>query len=81
MATPVIVGMGHCPEESGKDEADIGQDARNRVNRFGSDELVPAGAIQGVFKPSYIEAAQETPLVFFWGHRLGDLRDFIDATR
>ena len=60
---------------------EIGQDARNWVSRFGSDDFVPAGTMQGVFKPSYIAAAQETPLVFFWGHRLEDLRDFINATR
>jgi hypothetical protein len=60
---------------------EIGQDARNWVSRFGSDDFVAAGAIQGVFKPSYIAAAQETPLVFFWGHRLEDLREFIDAAR
>jgi hypothetical protein len=60
---------------------EIGQDARNWVARFGTDDFVPAGAIQGVFKPSYIAAAQETPLVFFWGHRLEDLREFVTASR
>ena len=60
---------------------EIGQDAQNWVRRFGTDDFVPAGAIQGVFKPSYVAAAQEIPIVFFWGHRLSDLRDFIEATR
>jgi len=49
--------------------------------KFGEDELVAAAAIQGVFKPSYIEEAQVDGIVFFWGHRLGDLRDFILSTK
>ena len=60
---------------------EIGQDARNWVTRYGTDDFVPDGAIQGVFKPAYIAAAQETPLVFFWGHRLEDLCNFINAAR
>ena len=60
---------------------EIGQDARNWVDRFGTDDFVPAGAIQGVFKPAYIAAAQETPLVFFWGHQLEDLHNLINAAR
>jgi hypothetical protein len=60
---------------------EIGQNAQNWVGRFGSDLIVPAGAIQGVFKASYIQAAQEIPVVFYWGHRISDLRDFISSTR
>lgn len=60
---------------------EIGQNAQNWVGRFGSDIIVPAGAIQGVFKPSYIKAAQEIPVVFYWGHRISDLRDFISSTK
>jgi hypothetical protein len=60
---------------------EIGQNARNWVARFGTDDFVAAGTIQGVFKPSYVAAAQETPLVFFWGHRLEDLREFITASQ
>ncbi len=60
---------------------EIGQNAQNWVGRFGSDTIVPAGAIQGVFKPGYIKAAQEIPVVFYWGHRISDLRDFISSTR
>lgn len=56
------------------------QNARAWVARFG-DEVVPAAAIQGVFKPAYIAEAQETPMVIFWGHRLADLRDFIASCR
>jgi hypothetical protein len=59
---------------------EVGQDARNWVRRFGTEAFVPAAAIQGVFKPAYVEAAQDIPIVFFWGHRLSDLRDFIQTT-
>ena len=56
---------------------EVAQDAGDWVHRFGSDNLVPAAAIQGVFNPRYILQAQETPVVFFWGHRLDDLRTFV----
>ena len=56
---------------------EVAQDALDWVRRFGSDNLVPAAAIQGVFSPRYILQAQETPVVFFWGHRLDDLSAFI----
>ena len=56
-----------------------------RVPRSGyrrsANNIVPAAAIQGVFKPSYIVEAQETPVVFFWGHRLTDLKEFIEKTK
>ena len=60
---------------------EVAQDARDWVARFGSDNLIPAAAIQGVFKPRYIEQAQETPVVFFWGHRLSDLSDLIAVVK
>jgi len=60
---------------------EVAQDARDWVARFGSDNLIPAAAIQGVFKPRYIEQAQETPVVFFWGHRLSDLSDLIATVK
>ena len=56
---------------------EVAQDALDWVRRFGSDNLVPAAAIQGVFSPRYILQAQETPVVFFLGHRLDDLSAFI----
>ncbi len=59
---------------------EVAQDARDWVERFGSDNLVPAAAIQGVFSPRYIFQAQETPVVFFWGHRFEDLREFLLAS-
>ena len=43
--------------------------------------MVPAVALQGVFKDRYVAEAQATPMLIFWGHRLDDLRTFVEATR
>lgn len=59
---------------------EIAQNAQTWYRSFGADNLVVAAAIQGVFKPAYIESAQEKGIAFFWGHRLADLRDFIQST-
>lgn len=53
------------------------QNARAWLARFGSDQVVPAVAMQGVFKPRYVAEVQATPMAIFWGHRLDDLREFI----
>jgi hypothetical protein len=50
------------------------------LREFGEETIVPAAAIQGVFKPAYIAEAQEIPVVFFWGHRLTDLKKFLEIT-
>lgn len=59
---------------------EVANDAQAWLREFGDETVVPAAAIQGVFKPSYIAEAQEIPVVFFWGHRLEDLKAFFDAT-
>lgn len=59
---------------------EVANNAQAWLRDFGDEMLVPAAAIQGVFKPSYIAEAQEVPVVFFWGHRLQDLKAFLDAT-
>jgi hypothetical protein len=56
------------------------QNARAWLQRFGS-QVVPGVALQGVFNPRYVVEAQDTPLLVFWGHRLEDLRRFVDACR
>lgn len=42
--------------------------------------VVPAVALQGVFKDRCVIEAQDTPMLILWGHRLDDLRDFIQAS-
>jgi hypothetical protein len=59
---------------------EVANDAQAWVRQFGEETVVPAAAIQGVFKPSYILQAQEIPVVFFWGHRLEDLKAFLGST-
>lgn len=56
------------------------QNARAWNARFGS-QVVAAVALQGVFKAGYLAEAQDTPMAVFWSHRLGDLRDFLEAAR
>lgn len=52
--------------------------ASRLLDRFGVG-VVPAVALQGVFKDRYLVEAQDTPMLIFWGHRLGDLVRFIEA--
>ena len=54
------------------------QNARAWLSGFGG-QVVPAVALQGVFKDRYVVEAQDTPLLIFWGHRLDDMCDFIRA--
>jgi len=59
---------------------EVAKDAVKWLQAFGANNIIPAAAIQGVFKPSYIFEVQEIPVVFFWGHRLTDLKTFIEKT-
>ena len=59
---------------------EVARDASSWTQRFGS-EIVPAAVIQGVYNATYIEQAQDTPVVFFWAHRLDDLRRFLSVSR
>ena len=56
------------------------QNARAWLARFGG-QVVPAVALQGVFKDRYVGEAQDTPMLIFWGHRLSDLVAFVEAAR
>ena len=57
------------------------QNARAWLTGFGADQVIPAVALQGVFKARYVAEAQDTPMAVFWSHRLDDLKAFIDAAR
>lgn len=50
------------------------------TTKFGG-QVVPAVALQGVFKDRYLIEAQDTPMLIFWGHRLDDLKQFVEASR
>ncbi len=60
---------------------EVAQNAQNWLGRFGKDQLVPSAVIQGVFKPEYLQAAQDLEVLFFWRHRLSDLGEFIDCAK
>ncbi len=55
------------------------QNARAWLAGFGAEQVVPAVALQGVFKARCVAEAQDTPMAVFWSHRLDDLRRFIAA--
>jgi len=57
------------------------QNARAWIGRFGSGQVVPAVALQGVFNARYVAEAQDTPMLVFWAHRLEDLKDFVAGAR
>jgi hypothetical protein len=56
------------------------QNARAWLVRFGG-QVIPAVALQGVFKDRYLVEAQDTPMLIFWSHRLDDLMRFIESSR
>lgn len=60
---------------------EVAVDAGSWVRQFGEQNVVPAAVIQGVFNPAYLTVAQETPVVFFWAHRLTDLKRFLLRSR
>ncbi len=60
---------------------EVANNAQAWLRQFGDEMLVPAAAIQGVFKPEYIAEVQEVPVVFLWGHRLEDLKALLDAAK
>lgn len=59
---------------------EVVKDARNWNGQFGA-QVLTAAALRGVYKPSYVCEAQETPVLIFWEHRLEDLKSFIESTK
>ena len=51
------------------------------ITKFGTDQIVPAAVLSGVFKVENLVDAQSAGLNIFWSHRLQDLARFIEATR
>lgn len=60
---------------------EICQNAQSWYRSYGDETVIVAAALRGVFKPSYLELAQDKGVGLFWGHRLDDLRDFILSTK
>ncbi len=48
---------------------------------FGTNQIVPAAVLSGVFKVLNLEQAQKGGLALFWSHKLDALEDFITATQ
>lgn len=48
---------------------------------FGTQGVVPAAVLAGVFKRHNLEQAQDAGMTIFWAHALGAMMDFIESTR
>jgi hypothetical protein len=59
---------------------EVVKDAKNWEQQFGA-QVLTAAALRGVFKASYVHEAQGTPIMILWGHRLQDLKSFIESTK
>ncbi len=55
--------------------------AKTWISEFGTQSVVPTAMLAGVFKVRNLESAQADGLTVFWAHALGELVDFIEATR
>jgi hypothetical protein len=50
------------------------------INQFGSQQVVPAAMLSGVFNKLNLIQAQDRGLAIFWAHDLDRLREFIGST-
>jgi len=51
------------------------------IEQFGSQQIVPAAMLSGVFKTLNLVQAQDRGLTLFWAHNLEQLGQFIESTR
>lgn len=51
------------------------------LQKFGTENIVPAAVVGGVFKTHNLKSAQDDGLTIFWGHNLDSLIAFIESTR
>lgn len=51
------------------------------ITKLGSDGVVPAAVISGVFKVHNLLSAQDDGLAIFWAHDLSPMLSFIESTR
>lgn len=51
------------------------------IEQFGSQQIVPAAMLSGVFKTLNLVQAQDRGLTIFWAHQLNQLGQFIESTR
>ena len=54
-------------------------DAKDWSRRYGSDTVIPAAALRGVFKASNVVEAQREGVYIFWWHRMDALAKFLAA--
>lgn len=59
---------------------DVAAKAEAWTEQFGSQQVVPAALLAGVFKVHNLQQAQNSNLAIFWSHDLGKIGDFIAST-
>lgn len=55
--------------------------AKTWILKFGTDNIVPAAVLSGVFKSHNLKSAQDDGLTIFWAHNLKALTDYIESTK
>lgn len=60
---------------------EAGGKAGKWVGKFGTDPIVPAAVLSGVYSVNNLVIAQNMGLRIFWSHRLEDLAEFIEKTK
>ena len=55
--------------------------AKKWTEQFGTEGVVPAAVLSGVFKLNNLKSAQNDKLTIFWAHNLDAMVEFIDATK
>ena len=48
------------------------------LREFGTENVIPAAVIRGVFNVSNLLQAQSNGLALYWSHRLEDLGNFVN---
>jgi len=54
-------------------------DAKDWSRRYGSDTVIPAAALRGVFNAANVAEAQREGVYLFWWHRINALANFLAA--
>ena len=60
---------------------DVAAKAEAWTQQFGTQQIVPAAMLAGVFKVLNLEQAQDRNVAIFWSHDLGKVGEFIESTR
>jgi len=60
---------------------DAGSKATRWLSEFGTQLIVPAAVIAGVYHPPNLLSAQREGLTIWWSHDIGQMIDWIAGTK